>query len=342
MLADNIDGGIYQECSIGFVYRLPECSVCGQDIRTCEHQVFSQYGKNDDEQRCHFLYRGIEKVLETSLVYRGANPDTGMSRELAERGLYDDKQQQTGNTKRLLIVPCYDAITVQVTKTETESSVLRADGAKFPARFTKQILNAFPENVGSITAQVVGYRGKERSSLAELERYVTEKSSPVTRVELKLLPDQEGNIRECAEEVSSSHSRIVVRPIRYRVIPQAELGTAYQSLQTKDGVRIWEWETYTPSQSGTIYCPEKKIQKQSTVVLTDAFSQKRYSVERFDERLWQLGRGFLADLISADRKITKQNRTLSEQPFRVRPVFLQGRRRFLIMKQSEQHKQVMR
>ncbi len=77
-LKDNIDGGIYKECSIGFSFLLPECSVCGKDIRTCDHEPFQSY----DDSRCYFNYRRIERVLETSLVYRGAVPDTSISKEL--------------------------------------------------------------------------------------------------------------------------------------------------------------------------------------------------------------------------------------------------------------------
>mgnify|MGYP001492291960 CR=1 FL=1 len=36
-LRENIDGGIYKECSIGFTYLFPECSECGEDIRRCDH-----------------------------------------------------------------------------------------------------------------------------------------------------------------------------------------------------------------------------------------------------------------------------------------------------------------
>ena len=34
---ENIEGGVYRETSIGFAFELPECSVCGKDVRTCDH-----------------------------------------------------------------------------------------------------------------------------------------------------------------------------------------------------------------------------------------------------------------------------------------------------------------
>ena len=67
-LRRNIDGGIYKECSLGFTFHVAECSICGKDIRLCNHEPFQKY----NNQQCHFNYRRIERVLETSLVYRGA------------------------------------------------------------------------------------------------------------------------------------------------------------------------------------------------------------------------------------------------------------------------------
>lgn len=69
----NIDSGIYKECSVSFTYAYPECSACGQDIRNCGHQV------NDD---IFFYYRGVDRILETSLVYRGAIPGTSLTDKL--------------------------------------------------------------------------------------------------------------------------------------------------------------------------------------------------------------------------------------------------------------------
>lgn len=84
-LARNIDGGVYREGSIGFIFSLPECSICGKDIRDCKHQPNQSYGDHDSPQVCHYNYRRIERVLETSLVYRGATPGTSFARELIAR-----------------------------------------------------------------------------------------------------------------------------------------------------------------------------------------------------------------------------------------------------------------
>jgi hypothetical protein len=81
-LLSNIDGGIYKEGSIGFIFSFPECSICGEDIRNCSHSPLKSYPSHQSEQICHYNYRNIEKVLETSLVFRGATHDTRTTNEL--------------------------------------------------------------------------------------------------------------------------------------------------------------------------------------------------------------------------------------------------------------------
>ena len=71
-----IDGGLYSEASISFAYKIPTCSVCGQDIRTCEHLPGSP---GEDNHPIYYYYDDVVAVLEGSLVYRGAQPGTGFS-----------------------------------------------------------------------------------------------------------------------------------------------------------------------------------------------------------------------------------------------------------------------
>ncbi|MEE9442868.1 MAG: hypothetical protein V3V99_09405 [candidate division Zixibacteria bacterium] len=83
---NNIDGGIYKECSISFLFSLPECSICGKDIRQCHHVPFEEYDLPEGGRAItHFWYRKIEKILETSLVFRGAIPDTRITDKLLEK-----------------------------------------------------------------------------------------------------------------------------------------------------------------------------------------------------------------------------------------------------------------
>jgi hypothetical protein len=82
-LKENIDHGIYKECSIGFSFEFPECSICRQDMRRCQHIPFRTYqDENGEQTQAHFNYRNIIRVHETSLVYRGAVFGTSMTNEL--------------------------------------------------------------------------------------------------------------------------------------------------------------------------------------------------------------------------------------------------------------------
>lgn len=72
----NIEGGVYRETSIGFSFRMPECSVCGKDLRTCDHVPGRTYG----DAACHFIMRGVLEVAEGSVVSSGSQ-GTGFVRE---------------------------------------------------------------------------------------------------------------------------------------------------------------------------------------------------------------------------------------------------------------------
>lgn len=64
----NIEGGVYRETSIGFAFELPECSICGKDLRTCDHVPGRSYGG----AMCHFIMRGVIEVAEGSVVSSGS------------------------------------------------------------------------------------------------------------------------------------------------------------------------------------------------------------------------------------------------------------------------------
>ena len=70
-----IDGGLYSEASLSFCYQTPTCSVCGQDIRTCQHLP----GSPGEDGPVFYYYDNVVAVLEGSLVYRGAHPGTGFA-----------------------------------------------------------------------------------------------------------------------------------------------------------------------------------------------------------------------------------------------------------------------
>jgi len=73
-----LDSGIITEASIAFTFNKPTCSVCGHDIRECDHEPGTMYAK----RMCHYWYDGVDKVLEGSFVYRGSEPGTGVLAEM--------------------------------------------------------------------------------------------------------------------------------------------------------------------------------------------------------------------------------------------------------------------
>ncbi|MBP8128461.1 MAG: hypothetical protein KA184_02690 [Candidatus Hydrogenedentes bacterium] len=64
----NIEGGVYRETSIGFSFRTPECSVCGRDLRACDHVP----GRTYSGKLCHFIMRDVLEVIEGSVVASGS------------------------------------------------------------------------------------------------------------------------------------------------------------------------------------------------------------------------------------------------------------------------------
>jgi hypothetical protein len=64
----NIEGGVYRETSIGFSFETPECSICGKDLRTCDHVPGRTYG----DVTCHYIMRHVLEVIEGSVVPSGS------------------------------------------------------------------------------------------------------------------------------------------------------------------------------------------------------------------------------------------------------------------------------
>jgi hypothetical protein len=75
----NIEGGVYRETSIGFSFRLPSCSICNKDIRTCDHVPGRSYG----DALCHFTMRDVLEVIEGSVVSSGSQGTRFLAQERA-------------------------------------------------------------------------------------------------------------------------------------------------------------------------------------------------------------------------------------------------------------------
>lgn len=75
----NIEGGVYRETSIGFAFGSPECSICGKDLRRCDHVPGRTYG----EDQCHYVMRRVLEVIEGSIVPSGSQGTGFVAQERA-------------------------------------------------------------------------------------------------------------------------------------------------------------------------------------------------------------------------------------------------------------------
>jgi hypothetical protein len=252
-LADNIDGGICKECSIAFTFSFPECSVCGKDIRLCDHEPLREY---EEGQTCHFNYRRIERVLETSLVYRGANPDTSVSKDL-----------HAGDNLRLtpirsfdelnaddtyIIVPSYDSIPVTACLSNGSLRLHHLDGSRLKA-FTIAGASLPSTDVDTIvTGLLVGYRGRVRCTPEQLVAWLSDKPAPVTRVVLNILPGRPWR----APLPWSINPVLTVRDIPHRIGTRAHAARLARQIMTRDGVELYRCNDTGVGLLGYHYRPE--------------------------------------------------------------------------------------
>ncbi|PWB69070.1 hypothetical protein C3F09_10720 [candidate division GN15 bacterium] len=313
-LREQIDGGIYKECSIGFTFLLPECSLCGEDIRRCRHLPLETYIVNGGDQRCHFNYRQVQKVLETSLVYRGATPDTSMTKDLAIAKEIDDRIEVFETLSRpddlieretYTLVPSYDGIDISFRITDKGTLAWRHDGRRIDLKIFGRLKAAGDGGETVFHGRLVGLRGKERCTRAALERFLHSESGPVSRVVLFVYPASAG-----AQVTAHGDTRHRVQPIRFRQIPRSEIDSAARLLATRRGVEIL-CPTEQPDNIRTyLYCPKPTEQSCPTNNERPAFvisgerallsegaeAGRTFLIARFNLESFMRGRRFVADL----------------------------------------------
>ncbi len=205
-LQKNIDSGIYKECSISFIFSFPECSICGSDIRECRHRPLSSYEVDGVQKEAYFNYRKIEKVLETSLVYRGAVENTAITKEL----LFTNEDQAEGtnsgsktpeifihriwNTDPLgrelkyLVMPAHESLPIRLIHRNNSFSLNIADAALKSPRLEEFLkIIRMPDGNYMLDGRLLGYRGKERQTPQEIESFLAGQKSSVRRLELKII-----------------------------------------------------------------------------------------------------------------------------------------------------------
>lgn len=318
----NIDGGIYKECSIGFTFLFPECSVCKKDIRTCPHEPFQRYATADDDEsdsKAYFNYRQIERVLETSLVYRGAIPDTSVSRELAvagDRQTCDSSDQpewavvinnlsELEDGKEYLLVPFYESLPIMVTFEKGVLHLRHCNGELIDSSICSRFpVKRLPE-IHQACAHLVAYRGRERCSVEQLKRHLAGKSGPVTRLEIKMFPPAGLAVPKGSDNGAPNR----IRMIRHRIAAVNNLDRSARSIMTRNGVQLWPVEAnpwpsagyqYRPLNTGTIEDGSYTLtiarsDPFGTLVLADGNCKETFQIRQLNlARLLKGGR-FIAD-----------------------------------------------
>jgi hypothetical protein len=260
-LRRQIDQGIVKECSIGFVFGRAECSICGCDIRECEHEPLASYRVSGVERRCWFDYRDIRKVLETSLVYRGATPDTRVGSELAEESVIvpvlqagageNDAPAQPeplmmealNPVERCLVMPRYDGVPVRLQVGESKVVLMSVEGrhlADMGGAVTCTRLNGGPTDglpddscettrVITLAGLLVGYRGRSRCPVEQVQRYLHGLPGPVTRLALMLWPGQQGQVH------LRSRGALSIRVMPHECVRVHQLPGAVARVSSRDG-----------------------------------------------------------------------------------------------------------
>ncbi len=320
-LQQNIDGGIIKECSIGFTFETPQCSICESDIRNCRHEPFGMYSKDGVSQSCFFYYKQIDKVLETSLVYRGAVPNTAISNDL----LAQNRGSQVCSIENLtsldileddltyLLTPLYVGLDIFCTTTQNSVEIQSYEKTHIPTHIIRKFFREYPKNLTNHFGQLIGYRGKERCSLEELQKYLKGEKSIVKRIELRLLPSD--NV------LKTDYQNIKV--MRFKTAHKNEIDELSKSIMTKDGVRIFNLHNIPSKHLGYLYSPAKvshhvTADKHSEYVLTYNSNKNailsvsiegkeiNYCIKRFDLKKLKEGKRFLAEKVIENSDLIKR------------------------------------
>ncbi|PKK83438.1 MAG: hypothetical protein CVT49_08440 [candidate division Zixibacteria bacterium HGW-Zixibacteria-1] len=268
-LRKNIDAGIYKECSISFIFNLPECSICGSDIRQCRHRPLENYETDGGQtkQAC-FNYRQILKVLETSLVYRGSVRDTSITDRLffdgEKEGISSEEKPEDlfRPSRRLwsfdrldknasyLMMPAYEAIRMFLVRKNGKVQPHGADGNVIESNILRKFISELklPGNDFVVEGRLIGCCGKERQTVDEVVRYLNGKKSAVRRLDLKIIDliaqggenfnDAAGcERRKKLEELFRDQSEMLIPTL---ILKGEDISQGFGRCATRYGVEIFE------------------------------------------------------------------------------------------------------
>ena len=278
-LRENIDGGIYKECSIGFTFAFPECSICAKDIRSCQHEPFQGNPADPDNQKCFFYYRQVDKVLETSLVYRGAVSDTSVTRDLIKDFTFMKKPEkqkiklssldELPDDLKYLVTPNYESVSVTCYQNNGSMELYDDNNNLINPDITQKILADLSLNCHSLTGVLVGYRGKDRCSHSQLMKYFENQKGAVTRVELKLLPSEDFDLNDIITNCKTN----LIKIMPHRLVDFCQLAEAVDNISPKEGVMIRPVSQNFEHQAVYYYKP---VGNHSKTANSYSFSLNRY------------------------------------------------------------------
>jgi hypothetical protein len=210
--------------------------------------------------------------------------------------------------KLYLVVPRYESIPVLVSAGGDTISVRRADkkplGEHVIAELGESPLGAFDNRPGLL----IGYHGKERCRVADLERYLTDRTGPVSRLALALYLDTRSGVQPLKQRSSLRG----VRLLPYGIAERSRLAAVIARLATRAGVEIWPFDSYPLVDRGYLYNPGNSsgvcdkscrleidsTQTQARLTISTSGERSVFVIANFDRRLLQRGGRFVADRVS--------------------------------------------
>ncbi len=255
-LKTGIDAGIYRECSLGFTYGRPECGICREDMRECRHRVHERVTVGRRDIKAFYYYREIEKVLEISLVYRGAVAGTSVSTLSAanapsqiapfwrhEAKVIFEPHLDDHATGELLIEPLYRGVWLKVDVVPGGIAAAMPSGESFDHPGLRSLRAALRQSSAQLIVQALPVRGATRLPLRTL---LDGKRAPRLRWVifdlLQLAGRDLGTMsllerRRLLRELVSPSPEIIIAPLQSATL--ADLALRSENLGTALGMRIF-------------------------------------------------------------------------------------------------------
>jgi hypothetical protein len=180
----NIDAGIYKECSLGFLYGKPECGVCRADMRLCRHRLNEVVRLGGRDIKAFYYYKQIKKVLEVSLVYRGAVEGTKVTSLTLSVSKPDDTPSSIDSRlspevafdlaqiaeplDEVMIEPLYRGVWLTITCTNGEVNAVTQDGQAYRHAVLDELRRCTASDNYQISAQLIPVKGGSRLPLQSL------------------------------------------------------------------------------------------------------------------------------------------------------------------------------